>query len=123
MYAERLVFRKERATVAGYIDKQTVDIVLVRVPSITQDGLKFVITSESDGLTHKRIPPFLTDSSILQTMFQQQLSMLDQLAYQQLMSHMVNDVGLRDGASENLGKRFGVIIKGQILQDIFKRPL
>ena len=56
-------------------------------------------------------------------MFQQQLSMLDQLAYQQLMFHMVNDVGLRDGASENLGKRFGVIIKGQILLDIFKRPL
>ena len=56
-------------------------------------------------------------------MFQQQLSMLDQLAYQQLMFHMVNDVGLRDGASENLEKRFGVIIKGQILLDIFKRPL
>ena len=99
---------------AGYIDKQTVDIVLVRVPSITQDGLKFVITSESDGLTHKRIPPFLTNSSIFQTMFQQQLSMLDQLAYQQLTFHMVNDVGLRVGASENLEKRFGVIIKDQI---------
>ena len=47
-------------------------------------------------------------------MFQQQLSMLDQLAYQQLMFHMVNDVGLRVGATENLEKRFGVITKDQI---------
>ena len=47
LFAERMIFRKERATVAGYIDKQTADIVLIRVPSITQGGLKSLINFES----------------------------------------------------------------------------
>ena len=56
-------------------------------------------------------------------MFQQQLNMLDQLAYQRLMFHMVNDVGLLVGVSENLEKLFGVITKGRIWLDGFKRLL